>query len=118
MEAAIPDKIFYKIGEVADITTLRPSVLRYWESEFAALNPRKSHSGQRLYTREDLELVREIKRLLYAEKLTIEGARKRIADGLKRVGSKKNSSEPPEERLMKILLEVIVDLKNLRSTLA
>lgn len=117
MEAAIPDKIYYKIGEVADITTLRPSVLRYWESEFSVLNPKKSRSGQRLYTREDLELVCEIKHLLYTEKLTIEGARKKIADGLKSVGLKKNNIEIPKEKLMTILCEVIVDLKHLRSTL-
>lgn len=117
MEAAIPDKIFYKIGEVADKTTLRPSVLRYWESEFTVLNPKKSRSGQRLYTREDLELICEIKQLLYTEKLTIEGARKKIADGLKRVGLKKNNIEIPKEKLMTILSEVIVDLKNLRNTL-
>lgn len=117
MEAAIPDKIFYKIGEVADITTLRPSVLRYWESEFNVLNPKKSRSGQRLYSKEDLEVIREIKQLLYTEKLTIEGAKKKIAGGLKRAGLNKNSIEIPKEMLMTILHEVIVDLKNLRNTL-
>ena len=64
MSAAIPDKLYYKIGEVAAIVSLRPSVLRYWETEFAVLRPIKSRAGQRLYTKQDLETVFEIKKLL------------------------------------------------------
>jgi DNA-binding transcriptional MerR regulator len=80
MEAGIPDKIFFKIGEVSGLTLLKPSVLRYWESEFSVLQPTKSPSGQRLYSRKDLETIEEIKRLLYKEKLTIDGARKRLSN--------------------------------------
>ena len=79
MGQTIPDKLYFRIGEVAEITRLRPSVLRFWESEFKGLKPPKSGTGQRIYSRSDLELVLEIKRLLYSEKLTIEGARKRLA---------------------------------------
>ena len=79
MGEAIPDKLYFRIGEVAEITRLRPSVLRFWETEFKGLKPPKSGTGQRLYSRNDLELVLEIKRLLYSEKLTIEGARKRLS---------------------------------------
>ncbi len=79
MEAGIPDKLFYRIGEVARLTSLRPSILRYWETEFSVLQPHKSRSGQRLYTRKELDLVFDIRKLLYSEKLTIEGARRAMA---------------------------------------
>lgn len=76
MSAPIPDKLFFKIGEVADIAGIEPHVLRYWESEFPQLRPVKNRSGQRTYQRKDVETVLEIKRLLYTEKFTIAGARK------------------------------------------
>ncbi len=117
MEAGIPDKLFFKIGEVAALTFLRPSVLRYWETEFSFLKPNKSRSGQRLYSRQDLEMILEIKKLLYSEKLTIEGARKRI-DGK---GKVKSLSKPvpiePADRLTILLREVQEDLKSLRNLL-
>ena len=78
MEAAVPDKVFLKIGEVAKVVSLRPSVLRYWETEFQLLKPAKSRTGQRLYTKKDVTLIFEIKKLLYAEKHTIDGARNKI----------------------------------------
>lgn len=78
MEAKLPDKQYFRIGEVARLTALKASVLRFWETEFKELNPPKSRTGQRLYSKRDIELLLEIKRLLYAEKLTIEGARKRL----------------------------------------
>ena len=76
----IPDKMFYKIGEVSDITAIESYVLRYWESEFPFLKPRKNKAGQRVYARKDLELVIQIKNLLYKEKYTIAGVRKRFSD--------------------------------------
>ncbi len=78
MTKAIPDKLFFKIGEVAKIAGIKPHVLRYWENEFEVLRPAKSRSGQRTYRRRDVELVLEIKRLLYEQRYTIEGARKRL----------------------------------------
>lgn len=78
MEARLPEKQYYRIGEVARLTALKASVLRFWEAEFNDLSPPKSRTGQRLYTKKDIELLLEIKRLLYVEKLTIEGARKRL----------------------------------------
>ena len=72
----IPDKIFFRIGEVSEIVKVKPYVLRYWESEFELISPEKSNSKQRLYQRRDLELLLEIKRLLYEEEFTIAGARK------------------------------------------
>jgi len=118
MTAVIPDKLFFKIGEVAKIVSLRPSVLRYWELEFEVLKPTKSRAGQRLYTKKDIELIVEIKKLLYAEKLTIEGARKKIAGSVKKskpvsTGEEEGSSD----RIRNVLSEVREDLVRLRNSL-
>ena len=72
----IPNKLYFRIGEVARLAGLKPYVLRFWESEFSGLGPRKSGTGHRLYRRKDVEMVLEIKRLLYEKRFTIEGARK------------------------------------------
>lgn len=71
----IPDKLYFKIGEVSELLGVEPYVLRYWESEFAVLSPKKSGTGHRLYRRKDVELLLRIKHLLYEKKYTIEGAR-------------------------------------------
>src|SRR5262245_42163475 len=76
----IPNKLFYKIGEVCEITDTQPYVLRFWESEFPQLAPRKNRSGQRVYQRKDIDTVIAIKRLLYEEEYTIAGARRTLAD--------------------------------------
>lgn len=78
MERPIPNKLFFKIGEVCEITDTQPYVLRYWESEFPALAPAKNSSGQRIYRRKDIETVLRIKQLLYEEGFTIAGAKKRL----------------------------------------
>jgi DNA-binding transcriptional MerR regulator len=72
----IPDKLYFRIGEVSRLAGIKPYVLRFWESEFPALGPKKSGTGHRLYRRKEVELVLEIKRLLYDKRYTIEGARK------------------------------------------
>ena len=74
--ADIPDKLYFRIGEVARLAGIKPYVLRFWETEFPVLGPRKSGTGHRLYRRKDVEMVLEIKRLLYEQRFTIEGARK------------------------------------------
>lgn len=74
----IPNKLFYKIGEVCEITDTQPYVLRFWESEFPQLAPRKNRSGQRVYQRKDIETVIRIKKLLYEEEYTIAGARRKL----------------------------------------
>src|ERR1700741_3884577 len=76
----IPEKSLFRIGEVSRLTATKTFVLRFWESEFPTLQPVKSPSGHRLYRREDIETVFEIKRLLYEEGFTIAGARKHLAD--------------------------------------
>lgn len=75
----IPEKSLFRIGEVSRLTATKTFVLRYWESEFPTLQPVKSPSGHRLYRREDIETVFEIKRLLYEEGFTIAGARRHLA---------------------------------------
>jgi DNA-binding transcriptional MerR regulator len=71
----IPDKLFFRIGEVANLLSVEPYVLRYWETEFPTLSPKKSGSGHRLYRRKDVELLLRIKYLLYEKRFTIDGAR-------------------------------------------
>jgi DNA-binding transcriptional MerR regulator len=78
MAIEIPKKLFYKIGEVCSLTDTQPYVLRFWESEFPQLAPKKSRTGQRVYRPRDIEMVLEIKKLLYEEGFTIAGARKKL----------------------------------------
>ncbi|HTO11377.1 MAG TPA: MerR family transcriptional regulator [Candidatus Binatia bacterium] len=81
MSVVVPDaaeKLYYRIGEVEQIAAVPAYVLRYWESEFKLLRPKKNPAGQRLYRPRDLELVQRIKTLLYDERLTLEGAKKRL----------------------------------------
>jgi DNA-binding transcriptional MerR regulator len=80
----IPDRLFFRIGDVSELTGVETYVLRFWESEFPMLSPKKTSSGQRQYRRKDVETVLEIKRLLYAEGYTIAGARKAIREQTKR----------------------------------
>ena len=77
---AIPDKLYFKIGEVAEITGIKPYVLRYWETEFNVLRPSKTKTNQRLYKRKEVEQILEIKRLLYNDKFTIAGAKRILQD--------------------------------------
>jgi DNA-binding transcriptional MerR regulator len=79
----IPDKLFYKIGEVCEHVGVQPHVLRYWESEFPMLAPQKNRAGQRVYRRKDLEIVLRIRELLYDEKFTIAGAKRKLAEELR-----------------------------------
>ena len=76
----VPDKSYFRIGEVADLTGVKAYVLRYWETEFKSMIPPKSRSKQRMYRRKDIETILQIKHLLYKQRFTIEGARKRLAE--------------------------------------
>lgn len=76
----IPNRLFFRIGDVAELAGLEAYVLRYWETEFPVLKPKKTSNGQRQYRRKDVEVVLEIKRLLYDEGYTIAGARKALKD--------------------------------------
>ena len=78
--ASTPEPVqeFYSIGEVCELTDLKPHVLRYWESQFKFLSPAKNRSGNRVYQRREVELIQLVKHLLYTEKYTIEGARQKV----------------------------------------
>src|SRR6185369_14732923 len=79
----IPDKLFFKIGEVCELVGVEPHVLRYWESEFPMLTPQKNRAGQRVYRRRDVEIIMRIKQLRDEEGFTIAGAKKKLASELR-----------------------------------
>jgi DNA-binding transcriptional MerR regulator len=114
---AYPDKLFYKIGEISRITGVEPYVLRYWETEFPFLRPRKSRSGQRIYAKKDLDIILEVKDLLYRERYTIEGVRKRLGEighgrrfqqrgGVDNVLSVNETIEHTKRRLREIISQI------------
>ena len=90
--AAIPEKLFFKIGEVCEIAGVQAHVLRYWETEFPMLQPQKNRAGQRTYRRRDVEMALRIKELLYDEQYTIAGAKKKLAGELR--GPNRESGQP------------------------
>ncbi len=89
----IPDRLFFRIGDVSELAGVAPYVLRFWESEFPTLQPKKGKSGHREYRRKDVELILEIKRLLYDQGFTITGARKALQDK-----SRGGKNKPAEQR--------------------
>jgi DNA-binding transcriptional MerR regulator len=105
MTASEPVQEYFSIGEVCQLTDLKPHVLRYWESQFRFLNPVKNRSGNRVYQRREIEMIMLVKHLLYTEKFTIDGARKRI-EQYRRTGSLKN------EARFALQSEAIEDLTN------
>ena len=96
----LPDKLFFRIGEVADIVGVKPHVLRYWESEFNVLRPMKTRGSHRQYRRRDVELAMRIKQLLHDEGYTISGAKKRMRE----LGEHKGSATLPEEASREVQL--------------
>lgn len=115
----IPDKLYFRIGEVAKLAGLKPYVLRFWESEFAGLGPKKSGTGHRLYRRKEVELVLEIKRLLYEKRFTIEGARKVLESKPKRTPAKASGERrqtelfPNTTAFYQDIRRELVELRNL-----
>jgi DNA-binding transcriptional MerR regulator len=106
MKPQIPDKLFFRIGDVARIAEVEPHVLRYWESEFNILNPVKNNTGQRVYRKRDVEKVLEIKSLLYQERYSIEGAKKKLNTRKKVAGGQdniKNTISSVKKELQEIL---------------
>ncbi len=94
----IPEKIFFKIGEVCDLVGVQAHVLRYWETEFSMLSPQKNRSGQRTYRRRDVEIAMRIKELLYDELFTIAGAKKKLQTELREASRLKIVHSEPIER--------------------
>ncbi|NVN92475.1 MAG: MerR family transcriptional regulator [Desulfuromonadales bacterium] len=116
MNTSFPDKMYYKIGEVAQLLGVRTSVLRFWEGEFSFLKPDKSSTGQRLYTKKEVEILQEVKRLLYTEKYTLEGVKKRLSGRGKNFF--KNESPQDTSRDQSLLLkEIKAELLALRCQL-
>jgi DNA-binding transcriptional MerR regulator len=104
----IPDKLYFKIGEVSDIADVPAYVLRFWESEFKRITPKRTSSGQRLYRRSDVELILKIKDLLYNKKFTIQGAKRHL------VGKQNN---PQPEVTGSILDEIRDELQQIKNLL-
>lgn len=115
--APIPDKLYFRIGEVSGLTRTKSYVLRYWETEFPMLKPAKSRSGHRLYRREDVETVFEIKRLLYQEGFTIEGARKQLA-GNHGGGAQEGGASVGASRIGEQLKAIRRELEGILTTLS
>jgi len=115
----IPDKLYFKIGEVSELLGVEPYVLRYWESEFPVLSPKKSGTGHRLYRRKDVELLLRIKHLLYEKRFTIEGARQTLQSEAKapkpqRVAKRMQAelfTEDPIPEIRRELQEILLLLK-------
>src|SRR6185295_16424671 len=102
-DSRIPEKLFFKIGEVCELIKVQPHVLRYWETEFPMLAPQKNRAGQRVYRRKDVEMVMRIRDLLYEEKFTIAGAKKKLVDEIRSSSPRARASvrepAPIEEEL-------------------
>jgi DNA-binding transcriptional MerR regulator len=115
----IPDKLYFKIGEVSELLGVETYVLRYWESEFPVLSPKKSGTGHRLYRRKDVELLLRIKHLLYEKRFTIEGARQSLqsearAPKPQRISKRVQAelfSEDPLPEIRRELQEILLLLK-------
>jgi DNA-binding transcriptional MerR regulator len=103
----IPDKLYFRIGEVSKIVKIPAYVLRFWESEFPRIRPKRTDAGQRLYSRADIELILKIKTLLYEKKFTIQGARQHL--------SVRSHKEKGSEK--QLLAELHAELKSIRELL-
>jgi DNA-binding transcriptional MerR regulator len=100
----VPDKVFYRVREATAITGIKPYVLRYWESEFGLLNPQKSRSGQRIYRKKDIETILKIKKLLYDDRYTIAGAKRKLLGSGKGKNKAKEAVLDLREQLQALLL--------------
>jgi DNA-binding transcriptional MerR regulator len=110
---SLPDKLYFKIGEVSELTGIESHVLRYWESEFKVLRPHRASSKQRLYRRADVETIFELKRLLYDEGFTIAGARKALSRMSKEAGPERPAAPEQDGGLLREIRDELVELKKL-----
>jgi DNA-binding transcriptional MerR regulator len=105
----LPDRLYFRIGEVAALVGVKPYVLRYWEREFRIVKPAKTRSQHRLYRRRDVEALQQIKRLLHEERFTIEGARKhlkRLRQRAREQGRVRNGSRAYRSLLLRVKAEI------------
>jgi DNA-binding transcriptional MerR regulator len=105
----LPDKLYFKVGEVSAIVEVPAYVLRFWEAEFKKINPKRSSTGQRLYRKNDIELILKIKHLLYDKKFTIQGARQHL---------KMKPAEKNEKSSITTLDEIRKELKSIRDLIS
>ena len=112
-------KLYYSIGEVSEITGLKQYVLRYWESEFSQLNPSKNSAGNRNYRKTDIDLINEIKNLLYDRRFTIKGAKQHLKDKVKHTSPTINSDQVKtiKEKVIKLTAADLKTLKRIKSGL-
>ena len=111
-------KLYYSIGEVSQLLKLDQHVLRYWETEFKALSPRKRKNGKRVYRENDIETIRLIKKLLYEEKYTIEGARRKLGHELKNQGKTGHLFDMESTKDSELLKSLRKDLEELRKMIS
>ncbi len=114
MDEPIAKKAYYSIGEVCDLTGLKPHVLRYWETQFDVLSPNKNRAGNRVFRPKEIELILLVKHLLYEEKYTIEGANKRLVE-MRRAGELEEERQDVLEP--EFLASMKSDLEEIRSVL-
>ncbi|MBI2608003.1 MAG: MerR family transcriptional regulator [Deltaproteobacteria bacterium] len=114
-EIQIPDRLFFKIGDVSKITGLKPYVLRYWESEFKTISPNKSQKNQRVYRREDIKKILLIKQLLHKERYSIEGAKKKIKE-LRQEKRELRKNSIIDERELKYIRDKLYELVDFTSS--
>jgi DNA-binding transcriptional MerR regulator len=114
----IPEKVYFRIGEVSDLVGVDPHVLRYWESEFNVIKPHRAKSNQRLYRRKDVEYLLLIKTLLHGEGYTISGARKLISRNVKPKSPLAGEKRKTAKKSAKKLTEIKKELKKIQQLLA
>ncbi len=110
----IPDRMAFKIGDAADLVGVKPYVLRFWETEFEALRPKKSRKGQRAYTRRDVETAMIIKKLLYEDRFSIEGARSRLRE----LRSKVKEERGAVSQLVEMKSGALEELRTMKADIA
>ena len=115
--AEIPNKLYFRIGEVAQIAGVEPYVLRFWETEFAQLKAKKSGTGQRLYRRKEVEMILEVKRLLKEKRFTIEGAKLYLEQNKKMGGAKAKASKKALPLQAEMFGSAAIPLEKVRSEL-
>lgn len=119
MATAIPDKLYFKIGEVCKITGVEPYILRYWESEFKLVKPYRTKSNQRLYRKKDVESILKIKKMLYEDKFTIAGAKLKLKDSTTQ--EKEKEKQLPlgfvPHKYMEVLKEIKEEIRQIRDSL-
>ena len=113
METIIPDKAYFRIGEVSKIVNVEPYVIRYWETEFKTINPVRTKTAQRLYRKKDVQELLTIKNLLYSQRFTIDGAKKQLQKS-------RNNIEPDEKDSdkQKVLIRIKQELQQIREMIS